>query len=73
MMAIHPEVAEKIHAEIDQVIGRDRIPNLADRESLPYFDAALQEVLRVAPPVPLGEFELAWLRVVPSESIILQG
>ncbi|KAF8597602.1 cytochrome P450 [Ceratobasidium sp. AG-I] len=54
MMALNPEVAEKVHDEIDRVIGRDRIPNLADRESLPYFDAALQEALRIAPPVPLG-------------------
>lgn len=55
MMALNPKVAEKVHDEIDRVIGRDRIPSLADRESLPYFDAALQESLRIAPPVPLGE------------------
>ena len=55
MMALNPEVAEKVHNEIDQAIGRGRIPNPGDRESLPYFDAALQEALRIAPPVPLGE------------------
>jgi cytochrome P450 len=56
MMALHPGVAQKIQQEIDQNVGRDRIPNLADRDSLPYLDAALQEALRIAPPLPLGKF-----------------
>ncbi|KAF8597601.1 cytochrome P450 [Ceratobasidium sp. AG-I] len=67
MMALNPEVAKKVQDEIDRVIGRDRIPNLGDREALPYFDAALQEVLRIAPTVPLGLSHYA------SEDIEIRG
>lgn len=54
-MAVHPGVAHKVQQEIDEIVGRDRIPNLADRDYLPYLDAVLQEALRIAPPLPLGE------------------
>jgi cytochrome P450 len=55
MMSLYPEVAQHAQAEIDSVVGRDRIPNLADRDSLLYLEALLQEIMRVSPPVPLGE------------------
>lgn len=54
MMALHPEAAEEAQAEIDSVIGRERIPDLHDRSSLPYMEALLQEVMRMCPVVPLG-------------------
>jgi cytochrome P450 len=55
MMSLYPEVAQRAQAEIDSVVGRDRIPNFVDRESLPYVEALLQEVMRTSPPAPLGE------------------
>ncbi|KAG8717438.1 hypothetical protein FRC09_014278 [Ceratobasidium sp. 395] len=54
MLSLHPEVVKTARAEIDSVIGRERIPTLGDRESLPYVDAVLQEVMRLCPVVPLG-------------------
>lgn len=54
MLALHPEVAKEAQAEIDSVVGRDRIPELCDRDSLPYMEATLQEVMRMCPVVPLG-------------------
>lgn len=53
-MAVHPEVQKKAQAEIDQVIGPERLPEFDDRPSLPYIEAIYREVLRFAPPGPLG-------------------
>ncbi|KAJ2934553.1 hypothetical protein H1R20_g2525, partial [Candolleomyces eurysporus] len=53
-MVLHPAVLKKAQAEMDQVVGNRRLPTLEDRDSLPYFDCVLKEVLRWNPPVPLG-------------------
>ena len=42
----HPEVQVKAQKELDSVIGRDRLPDFSDRESLPYINAILKELLR---------------------------
>ncbi|CAE6357824.1 unnamed protein product [Rhizoctonia solani] len=54
MMALYPEVAQRAQAEIDTVVGRGRLPGFTDRESMPYMEALLQELMRVSPPTPLG-------------------
>ena len=41
--------------EIDEVIGNDRLPTMADRERLPYVNALMKEVLRLNPVGNLGE------------------
>ncbi|CAH1243936.1 CYP1A1 [Branchiostoma lanceolatum] len=46
LLAAHPEVQEKLAAELDSVVDRDRQPVLADRASLPYMDATINEILR---------------------------
>ena len=53
---MYPEVQRKAQAEIDRVIGNDRLPTLADQPDLPYIDALMKEVLRWAPVGPLGKF-----------------
>jgi cytochrome P450 len=45
-MAMYPEVQRKAQAEIDSVVGNDRMPNFDDYESLPYVTAIMKEVLR---------------------------
>ncbi|KAJ3883006.1 cytochrome P450 [Lentinula edodes] len=40
--------------EIDRVIGKDRLPTFEDRRHLPYVEAIYREVMRLHPPVPLG-------------------
>ncbi|OAX43366.1 cytochrome P450 [Rhizopogon vinicolor AM-OR11-026] len=53
-MALYPDVQARARAEINKVVGHDRIPSIDDRASLPYLDAILYEVLRWCPPLPLG-------------------
>ncbi|CAH1786012.1 unnamed protein product, partial [Owenia fusiformis] len=43
-----------IHEQIDEEIGRDRLPTLSDRENLRYVEAVYYEVMRLKPPVPLS-------------------
>jgi len=53
-MALHPECIKKVQAELDAVVGQDRLPEFSDRQNLPYLDAVLKEVLRWFPVVPAG-------------------
>ncbi|KAJ1306125.1 hypothetical protein OPQ81_010836 [Rhizoctonia solani] len=53
-MVQHPEIQTRAQEEIDRVTHSERLPNLADRESMPYVRCIIQEVLRWQPPLPLG-------------------
>jgi hypothetical protein len=45
-MTLFPDVQKKAQAEIDVVVGHDRLPSFADRDSLPYIEALVTEVMR---------------------------
>ncbi len=47
----NPEVADKLHAELDSVLG-DRTPTLDDLHKLSYTLRVIKEVLRLYPPAP---------------------
>lgn len=53
--ALHenPDVAQRLHAELDRVIPRDGSPTLEQLKQLPYTLQTLKEVLRLYPPSPL--------------------
>ncbi|XP_047431458.1 cytochrome P450 2U1 isoform X2 [Mugil cephalus] len=53
-MALHPDVQDKVQAEIDEVVGRQRVPSLTDKGSLPFTEAAIMEVQRLTVVVPLS-------------------
>ncbi|KAG2080200.1 cytochrome P450 [Suillus discolor] len=53
-MTLFHDVQKKAQAEIDAVIGPDRLPSFSDRGSLPYTEALATEVLRWNVVVPTG-------------------
>jgi len=53
-MLHYPEAAKAVQDELDQVIGRSRLPSLEDLPFLPITDATIQEILRRSNLVPLG-------------------
>ncbi|XP_028932366.2 cytochrome P450 2U1, partial [Ornithorhynchus anatinus] len=53
-MSLNPDVQEKVHQEIDRVIGRDRAPSLTDKVHMPYTEATIMEVQRMTVVVPFS-------------------
>lgn len=51
-MANNREVQDRAQEEIDRVIGRNRLPNIGDRDYLPYVKAVITEALRWHPVTP---------------------
>jgi cytochrome P450 len=54
-MLIHPNVQTKAQAEVDRIVGKDRLPELEDRKELPYTEGVVNECLRWLPVLPMGE------------------
>ena len=54
-MIAYPEKQRKCQEELERVIGRSRMPTLADQDSLPYVRATVRELLRWRSVGPLGE------------------
>lgn len=53
-MAMFPEAQRKAQAELDAVVGPDRLPEFSDINSLPYMTALVKEVLRWHVVAPIG-------------------
>ena len=63
----NPKVQEKLHLELDRVIGRHRLPDLEDKKSLPFLEATITEILRIS---SVGPFALPHKAIVDTT---LQG
>lgn len=50
----YPRVLKKAQAEIDAVVGRDRVPSFDDWDKLPYINCCVKECLRWRPVAVLG-------------------
>lgn len=53
-MLLFPEVQQQAQKEIDRVVASDRLPEMEDRDDLPYVNALVKETLRWLPIVPIG-------------------
>ena len=52
-LATYPQVQRRLQEEIDDVIGRNRLPSLKDKSNLPFLRATITETLRLASTVPI--------------------
>jgi cytochrome P450 len=50
----YPDITMRIQEELDNVVGRDRLPTFDDEPFLPYLVAFIKEVTRWRPVVPLA-------------------
>ena len=55
-MTRYPDVQTTVQEEIDSVVGRDRLPKIADKPFLKYSQAVLLEIQRMASISRLGGF-----------------
>jgi cytochrome P450 len=55
-MAMYPDVLKRAQAELDDVVGHDRLPLISDKPRLPYIEAIVLESLRWHPVAPLGDY-----------------
>ena len=62
-MVLHPHVWKHAQAEIDMVVGTNRLPDFDDRPALPYVEAIVRETIRWHPALPFGEIVL-WTRII---------
>lgn len=54
LIPAYPEIQKKAQAELDRVVGLDRMPDIEDEANLPYCHAIIKEVERVHNPFWLG-------------------
>ncbi|KAJ7223139.1 cytochrome P450 [Mycena pura] len=53
-MALYPETQRLAQAEIDKIVGTERLPMITDMPNLPYVNAVVKETMRWHPALPLG-------------------
>lgn len=57
-MTLYPNVQQRAQEELDALLGSPsadrRLPELTDRQNLPYINALIKEVWRWNPSTPLG-------------------
>lgn len=76
LLAEHPLVEERLHAELQHVLG-DRVPEPSDLTRLRYTDRVLREALRLYPPAwriwrtPIEPFEVGRFVVPAGVNVVL--
>lgn len=54
LIVLHqPKVQQQLQSQVDDIIGRDRLPKISDRPSLPYAEACLHELFRYQCTLPI--------------------
>ena len=83
LLSQHEDVRVKMKAEIDAVLGSDRLPGLEDTQRLPYTRAVLAESMRLFPPVwvvgrraledvTIGDYEVPRRTIVITSQYLIQ-
>lgn len=54
VLVLYPSVQERAQAEVDAIVGRERLPEFDDRPHMPYIDAICRELLRWRMVTPMG-------------------
>ena len=52
-MVLYPGAMHRAQQELDNVVGRERLPAFNDQKDLPYITALVKEVLRWRPVAPM--------------------
>ena len=77
LLAEHPGAEQRLHAEVDRVLGGTELPRLGDLPRLSYTANVFREAMRLFPPAalfarrPKQRTELAGYRIERGESIFL--
>ena len=64
-MAMYPAVQRKAQAELDKVVGLNRLPDHNDSDELVYINAVVKEALRWHAVMPLG----LWHRTIADDEL----
>ena len=65
-LVLHEGVQEKVHGELDLIVGPDRPVKESDISSLTYLNTVIMEAIRLHPPGPL----LSWARLARSDTVV---
>lgn len=49
LIPAYPDIQAKAHAELDRVVGRNRLPTVEDEKNLPYIHAIVKVLGRIVP------------------------
>ncbi|EEB88929.1 hypothetical protein MPER_13039 [Moniliophthora perniciosa FA553] len=66
-----PDVQRKAQAEIDHMVGQERMPSLADIKDLPYIQALIKELHRFMPHATITDEEYRGFVIQKSTSIFV--
>jgi cytochrome P450 len=61
-LVLYPGVQRRAQAELDVVIGRDRLPTIDDMPRLPYIEALCKELMRWQMVTPIGTIRSSLVR-----------
>ena len=64
-LVLYPQVQRRAQAELDAIVGRDRLPTFDDRPRLLYMEALCKELMRWQMVTPIG-----MIRLFPSIGMI---
>ncbi|KAG2490073.1 hypothetical protein HYH03_011538 [Edaphochlamys debaryana] len=71
-ISVHPEVRQRVEAELEAVLG-GRPPRYEDLERMPYLQACAKECMRLYPAIPVFPREAAGDDVLPSGHAVAAG